>query len=100
MQPELVELPEATLEQRVQEELRELLNIEAPPVFTRVRRYPLSMPQYTVGHLARVGVIEDRVQSHGTLALAGNSYRGVGVPDAIHSGEEAAEKVLFRLANR
>lgn len=100
MQPELLDLSDTTLEQRVKEELRELLNIHAPPVFTRVRRYPLSMPQYTVGHLARVDAIEARVASHGTLALAGNSYRGVGVPDAIHSGEDAAAKVLSMLANR
>jgi oxygen-dependent protoporphyrinogen oxidase len=52
------------------------------------------MPQYTPGHLDRVDEIE-RLQAGVTgLALAGNAYRGVGVPNALESGERAVTKVL------
>ena len=31
------------------------------------------------------------------LALAGNAYKGTGVPDCVHSGETAAEDLLKQL---
>jgi oxygen-dependent protoporphyrinogen oxidase len=52
------------------------------------------MPQYHLGHLARVERIERRVAAVPWLALAGNAYRGVGVPDCVRSGERAAERAL------
>jgi oxygen-dependent protoporphyrinogen oxidase len=48
------------------------------------------MPQYTLGHLDRLAAIERRLGHHPGLALAGNAYRGVGLPDCIASGEAAA----------
>ena len=58
-----------------------------------IARWPTAMPQYHVGHLDRVARIESLVEKLPTLALAGNAYRGVGVPQCIASGEAAAEKV-------
>ena len=52
------------------------------------------MPQYHVGHLERVARIEAHERRHPRFALAGNAYRGVGIPDAIKSGEDAAKRVL------
>jgi oxygen-dependent protoporphyrinogen oxidase len=52
------------------------------------------MPQYEVGHLDRVAEIENEVRNFPGLALAGNSYRGAGIPDCIRSGEKAAESIL------
>lgn len=73
-------------------ELRALMGIEAEPAFTMVMRYPRAMPLYQVGHLARVEAIEARAERIPRLALAGNGMRGVGIPDAIASGERAAER--------
>ena len=52
------------------------------------------MPQYEVGHLDRVNEIEKLVSELPGLALAGNSYRGAGIPDCIRSGEEAADAIV------
>jgi oxygen-dependent protoporphyrinogen oxidase len=52
------------------------------------------MPQYHLGHLERVNRIEKRIASLPGLALAGNAYSGIGIPDCIRSGEQAAEKLL------
>jgi oxygen-dependent protoporphyrinogen oxidase len=57
------------------------------------------MPQYHLGHLERVDRIEHRLIDLPGLALAGNAYRGVGIPDCIHSGEQAAE-TLFNLLSK
>ena len=64
------------------------------PRFTRLFRYPRAMPQYEVGHLDRVAAIEGAVTRLGGLAVTGAAYRGVGIPDCIHGGEEAAERLV------
>jgi oxygen-dependent protoporphyrinogen oxidase len=56
------------------------------------------MPQYHVGHLQRVEQIEKRAAAIPRFALAGNAYRGVGIPFCIRSGERAAERVLAEVA--
>ena len=78
----------------VRGELRHLAGVAASPELTRVHRHPLAMPQYAVGHLERVAAIEARAAALPGLALAGAAYRGVGVPDCVHSGEAAADRVL------
>jgi oxygen-dependent protoporphyrinogen oxidase len=75
-------------------ELASLLGAEGEPVLTRVTRYVKAMPQYQVGHLTRVDAIESAARRLPGLALAGGAYRGVGIADCVHSGEEAAERLV------
>ena len=76
------------------EELQEIAGIRARPRFTRIFRWPRSMAQYTVGHPQRVAEIEARLASIPGLHLAGNAYRGIGIPDCIRTGKLAAERIL------
>lgn len=94
LQPELFEQDDPTMEEAVREEMATLLGIKAPPLFRRIHRHPRSLPQYQVGHLELVRRIESHLARFPGLALAGNAYRGVGVPDCVRSGEETAEKVM------
>jgi len=94
LQPFLFEQDDAAMEAGVRHELAELLGVTAEPLFRRIHRHPRSMPQYHVGHLARVERIEEQVKKLPGLALAGNAYRGVGIADCVHSGEIAAENLL------
>jgi oxygen-dependent protoporphyrinogen oxidase len=80
--------------QTVATELNPLLGIRGQPTLTRITRWPDIMPQYHVGHLDRVTRIDAEVAELPGVELAGNSYRGVGIPHCIHSGEQAAERVL------
>lgn len=93
MQPELYDLDDDELSRIVTEELSDIFGVQGDPEFSLIVRYPRAMPQYYVGHLDRVARIEAKTASHPGLALAGNAYRGVGVPDAIASGEAAAVAV-------
>jgi oxygen-dependent protoporphyrinogen oxidase len=79
----------------VLDELREMTGLQGEPVFSRVYRWPHSMPQYTVGHQERVARIEARVRENPGLHLAGNAYYGIGIPDCARLGKQTAE----RLAN-
>ena len=75
-------------------ELELTLGITASPLFHRVFMWEKAMPQYNLGHPGLLKTIESRLESHPRLALAGNGYRGIGIPDCIRSGELAVERVL------
>jgi len=81
-------------------ELGSLLGVTAAPRLTRVQRWLEAMPQYEVGHRRRVDRIDRAAARHPALALAGNAYRGVGIPDAIRDGERAARAILDGLGTR
>ncbi len=82
----------------VRDEFRALLGISAAPQIAIVRRWPDSMPQYVVGHLARVAEIERLAAQIPAFALAGAAYRGVGIPDCIRGGEAVAEKIIAQVS--
>ena len=94
LQPEIFALDEAELAARVETDLRELLGINEAPLFVETAKWERSMPQYEVGHLDRIVEIENEVSKFPGLTLAGNSYRGAGIPDCIRSGEAAAEAMI------
>jgi oxygen-dependent protoporphyrinogen oxidase len=87
-------MPEAELIPLLGKELRRLLHIEGEPLFYEVARWPETMPQYHVGHVERVEQIERRQCEIPGLAIAGNAFHGVGIPNCIHSGEAAVERLL------
>ncbi len=74
-------------------ELRDLMGVTAKPLFHRISRWPRSMAQYTVGHAKRVARVEAVVQETPGLHLAGNAYYGIGIPDCIRMGREAARRI-------
>ena len=78
----------------VRDELRQILGLRAEPLFARVYKWKSAMAQYGVGHLERLKRIERLRRQLPGLALAGNAYRGIGVPDCIRSGRDAAEQSL------
>jgi protoporphyrinogen/coproporphyrinogen III oxidase len=79
----------------VREELRQIIGLTADPLFTRVYRWKGAMAQYGVGHLERLQRIESLLKQLPGLALAGNGYRGIGVPDCVRSGTDAANRTLL-----
>lgn len=87
-------LPEKEMVELVLKEIKEILGVSAKPLFYEVFRWPQGMAQYKVGHLERLAKIENLIQEMPGLALAGSSYRGIGVPDCIKSGREAVRNLL------
>ena len=98
MSRDMMSLSDDEMVAAVREEFRELLGVSAAPGFTEVRRWPDSMPQYEVGHLARVAEIERAAAEIPAFAIAGAAYRGVGIPDCIRSGEDAADAIFAKLS--
>ena len=70
------------------------MRLEAEPEFVRVFRHPLGIPQYVVGHLARLERIEARLRRHPGLFVAGNGYRGVAIGACVAEAAPLARRIL------
>jgi len=98
LQAELLSDDDAAMEKNVRDELADLLGIRAQPIVARIWRHPNSMPQYVIGHQARIKRIHDSLNRFPSLALSGSAYHGVGISDCVRTGEESAEKVIDYLS--
>jgi oxygen-dependent protoporphyrinogen oxidase len=96
-QDEVVREEDARLVARARDELASTLGIRAEPVLARLQRWPRAMPQYRVGHRDRVESLRSRLASLPGLFLAGAAYDGIGLPDCIRSGRQAAAQALEHL---
>jgi protoporphyrinogen/coproporphyrinogen III oxidase len=86
-------LPDDEIVGIARSELEQILLFPAEPLFARVYKWNSAMAQYGVGHLERLDRIEQLRRQLPGLALAGNAYRGIGIPDCVRSGQEAAKKL-------
>lgn len=82
------------LQTLVRGELKKVLGLEAHPLATRIYRWNRAMAQYAVGHQQRIARIKEQLKNHPGLLLAGNAFDGIGVPDCIRSGIQAAGQLL------
>jgi oxygen-dependent protoporphyrinogen oxidase len=92
-------LPDDRIVGIVRNELQQILGLRAEPLFARVYKWKSAMAQYGVGHLDRLDRIENLRQQLPGIALAGNAFRGIGVPDCIRSGSEAVKNLLAETIN-
>jgi oxygen-dependent protoporphyrinogen oxidase len=97
---EILQQSDDELQTIVRQELQHILGIKAKPLLVRIFRWPQAMAQYGIGHRDRVQRIQALVAGMPGLALAGNAYGGIGVPDCVREGAEAAARVLQYLGAR
>ncbi|SDX17404.1 oxygen-dependent protoporphyrinogen oxidase [Marininema mesophilum] len=94
----IVEEPDEVIVAQVQKDLKRILSIDGSPEFTLVTRWPLGMPQYTVGHVEWEKHVHEEIAPLPGLFLAGASYGGVGIPDCIDQGKQAVQNTLHFLS--
>jgi oxygen-dependent protoporphyrinogen oxidase len=94
LQPELLQWGEEQLVESAQQQLRELLGVNGKPIFTQVVRWENKMPQYHVGHVELVDKIELGLSKIPNLEIAGNAYRGVGIPLCIRNAKSAVKRLI------
>lgn len=101
LQPDVYALTDEQIECVVWEDLRNYLGIYSMPVASIMSRYPKSMPQYNLGHCQRLARIETFLGNLPGIALAGNAYGGVGIPDCVENANRAADATInFLLHSR
>jgi oxygen-dependent protoporphyrinogen oxidase len=95
--PAVLSLSDAEVLAVVRQELSAILNLTVEPEFFRIFRWPSAIPQYEVGHAARLRAIGAKLEQHPGLFLAGNIFSGIGISDCIRSGQAAAVRALEAL---
>lgn len=79
------------------DDLRSLMGLTARPTAFHVARWPKAMAQYTVGHRARIEEIKAMMHTLPGIYIGGNGYNGIGLPDCIRSGKDAAAAIARSL---
>lgn len=79
-------------------QLADLLGLDEASLGASVHRYPQGLPEYRVGHRRRLQEWQQAVEEQQTLALAGNYFDGVGLPDCVRSGRKAVRRLVSSLA--
>jgi len=75
-------------------DLKRILGVDCEPLGVRVHRWPKANALYNVGHAARVASLSAAASRFPGLLFAGGCYRGIGVPECVRSGREAARRLL------
>jgi oxygen-dependent protoporphyrinogen oxidase len=91
--PEVAELDDDELARLVHLELRPLLEARSEPSYFRPIRHRHALPQYTIGHGARLEALDAAEAAQPGLFFVGAGYRGAGVPDCVRAGARVAERV-------
>jgi len=92
--PELALLPDEQLISRVRSDLQDILGLRAEPDFIRIFRHTRAIPQYLVGHAARLQTIDEKLQQHPGLVLTGNAFKGVSLNDCVVNAWKTAESLF------
>ncbi|MFK8910251.1 protoporphyrinogen oxidase [Streptomyces sp. YS-3] len=75
-------------------DLGEAVGLAAKPVASEVTRWTGGLPQYPVGHLARVARVRDAVAKLPGLRICGAAYDGVGIPACVAGARRAADEII------
>ena len=92
--PEAADMTDAELVRQVCRDLGDLLGIEGEPVWHRVSRWPKAIPQYELGHQARIDRLDQALARHPQLSLIGNWRGGIAVGDCLENGQALGKEIL------
>jgi protoporphyrinogen/coproporphyrinogen III oxidase len=94
LDPSFVDLAEDDAIDAVLQDLRALLGVRAEPAFAHVVTWERGIPQYTLGHRARVAGARAAIQGMAHVVLAGNAYDGLGLNDTVRSARDTARRLV------
>lgn len=92
--PELADLPDEQLLDRVRANLKDIMGITAEPEFASIYRHRRAIPQYLVGHAARLETVANELAAFPRLVLSGNAFRGVSLNDCVVDATRSAQALL------
>jgi oxygen-dependent protoporphyrinogen oxidase len=98
--PAALDLDDEALLRTVRDDLKQTMGLAAPPEFVKIIRHRRGIPQYVLGHVERMARLEAMTGRHGSLVLAGNSYRGVSINSCIAEADGLAARVLDAAVDR
>lgn len=90
--PDAVRMGDGDLLATVRADLATSMRIDAAPAKHWIFRHPLGIPQYGIGHGARMRRISERLEQFPGVELVGNSYRGVAINSCVKEAKELADR--------
>ncbi|MGE5681664.1 MAG: protoporphyrinogen oxidase [Bacillota bacterium] len=96
--PELFEVDEKQLNQKVLSEFHEIMKISKPPVFKAERMWPKAIPQYNIGYIEHERYFDQFEEAHKGIILSGNFRGGISVGDCVKNSEAVYKKALALLS--
>jgi protoporphyrinogen/coproporphyrinogen III oxidase len=98
--PRVASAPDAELASTAHRELQRVLGISSEPQVVAITRYERSIPQYNIGHFARVKRIDELVRGLGNVRLVGNYLHGVSTGDCIKQADRIAKEISEETAKK
>lgn len=92
LHPELAPLPASEILARVAPDLKDLLGVEGPPMFTRRNFWPRAIPQYNLGHGKHLDALAAAERNHPGIFFAGQVRDGIALPACAQSGLRVAAR--------
>jgi len=90
---ETASLSDSPLVDLAHRELSPILGLNAKPVASRVTAYDRAIPQYNLGHTARLATIAADLAKVPGLHLTGNYHKGPAIGSCVEKAQEVAESI-------
>ena len=100
LQEELAEQDDDAIAALTLKELNDIMGIDREPEFIKVFHNRKANVQYRVGHSALIDSVRDALKFTPGLYLTGSAYTGIGIPDCIRDGTQAATEAIGFLAGQ
>ena len=97
---QILEYDDKTLVESVRQELQSIVGVSGAPNYTEVHRWVRGMPQYVIGHQAKVAKIQKLIDPWATLYITGAGFYGIGIPDCIREANRVAENLMQTFLTR
>ncbi len=97
--PEICGWHPPKIEHLVLDNLQRVFKTREPlqPTYSQTIIYNKAIPQYNLGHLAKMQAIENALQKHPHIHLCGNYLHGIALNECVKSGLAAAESIITPL---
>jgi oxygen-dependent protoporphyrinogen oxidase len=83
----------------VHHEIRPLLQLREGPVFSNVSIWPRALPQYNLGHTARLAAVNNCRAAYPGLYFTGNYLNGPAIGACVEQALEVADEIRVSFAN-
>jgi len=98
--PQAISLSTEEIPALVHREIGPILSIRSQPIFSNVQIYERALPQYNLGHAARIANLDRQSSSLLNLKLVGNYLRGPAIGACIDQALAVAEEIRSGVAAR
>lgn len=97
--PAVLHQSQSELVAQVHRELAPLMTIRQQPVFSHVTIWPRAIPQYNLGHSARLAALDATRSKYPGLYFAGNYLTGPAIGTCVEQAAKVADEVRVSFAN-